>query len=609
MVKEVIINRMTEKSPPGFKVLSIDSGLIADYNVKSLADLLTENSTVFVKSYGSGGLANPSLRGTGPGHTIISWNDLILNNPMLGQFDMSLIPAGFVDKIDILPGGGSMDISEGGLGGIINLETKADWEKRTLIFLNPSVASFGSFTGLAKINTGNSYFQSVTRVLINHAQNNFPYINNIKGPDPLIERRKNNELSREGFIQEFYIKRGRGILSGRFWYESASRNLPLPLSMLSMDTGERQEDLSFRSLINYKGYFNKTDLNVSGAFLSDRLNYFNRLASIDSRNLSNSVILKVTSSRLIGDRLKLKFSLDHELNSVQTNNYSSGRTRNMSSALASAESIPAKWLKTRILIREILKDMKLLEPDVSLGVTVSPFRGKDYAFHAGMSRNSKVPSLNDMYWSPGGNPDLRNETGYSAEAGLDLKTALSSRITVKSGFTGFINSIHDMIQWYPGDGSYWIAGNINTVKTAGIEASLDFAYSGNRFNAHSHTGYTLTKASSVSAYGNNRSKVDQLIYIPENQLNTMLKISWIRFFSTVRIIYVSRRYITADNLQFLPGYSVTNFNLGGKLSSGGFDSEISFTCENIFDASYQNIVWYPMPGRAYSLSVIIKFKL
>ena len=133
MVKEVIINRMTEKSPPGFKVLSIDSGLIADYNVKSLADLLTENSTVFVKSYGSGGLANPSLRGTGPGHTIISWNDLILNNPMLGQFDMSLIPAGFVDKIDILPGGGSMDISEGGLGGIINLETKADWEKRTLI--------------------------------------------------------------------------------------------------------------------------------------------------------------------------------------------------------------------------------------------------------------------------------------------------------------------------------------------------------------------------------------------------------------------------------------------------------------------------------------------
>jgi vitamin B12 transporter len=229
--------------------------------------------------------------------------------------------------------------------------------------------------------------------------------------------------------------------------------------------------------------------------------------------------------------------------------------------------------------------------------------------NAGLSRNSKVPTLNDMYWLPGGNPELRNETGYSAETGLELKTALSSRITVKSGFTGFINSIHNMIQWYPGDGSYWIAGNINTVKTAGLEADLDFAYSGNRFNAHSHTGYTFTKASSVSAFGNNHSEVDQLIYIPENQLNTMLKISWTRFFSTIRIIYVSRRYITADNLQFLPGYSLTNLNLGGKFSSGGFDSEINLTLENIFNTNYQNIVWYPMPGRAYSLSVIIKLKL
>jgi vitamin B12 transporter len=89
----------------------------------------------------------------------------------------------------------------------------------------------------------------------------------------------------------------------------------------------------------------------------------------------------------------------------------------------------------------------------------------------------------------------------------------------------------------------------------------------------------------------------------------MLKISWTRFFSTIRIIYVSRRYITADNLQFLPGYSLTNLNLGGKFSSGGFDSEINLTLENIFNTNYQNIVWYPMPGRAYSLSVIIKLKL
>jgi outer membrane cobalamin receptor len=610
LVKEVVINSQTGKSVPGFKIITIDSGLISDYNLKSLSDLISENSSVFIKSYGSGGLANPSLRGTGPGHTIISWNDLIINNPMLGQFDMSLVPAGFIDKVEILPGGGSMDISEGGLGGIINLESDPDWGKRTLFFLNPGIASFGSLSGLAKINTGNSGFQSVTRILINHAHNNFPYVNNIKSQDPVIERRKNNEVAQQGFIQEFYIKKGKGMFSGRFWYQSASRNLPLPISMLSMETGEKQNDRAFRSLINYKGYFNKSEISVSGAFLSDKLNYSNKLASIDSRNRSNSYIIKLVTSRNIGEQLRIKFSMDHEINIVQSNNYPSERTRNISSAFASAQFEPVEWLKARVLIREITQDMRLLKPDLSLGIDILPFQGKDYAIHAGVSRNSKVPTLNDMYWLPGGNPDLKNETGYSAEAGFEVSTKPSSRLTFRSGITGFINSIHDMIQWYPGENSsYWIAGNVNTVKTAGFETDLDFVYSGRRFNAHSHTGYTFTKASSVTAYENSSNKVDQLVYIPENQLNTMVKIYWPRFFSTVRINYISRRYTTADNLQYLPGYALTDLNLGARVNSERLDSEISFTVENIFDTSYQNIAWYPMPGRVYSLEAIIKLKL
>ncbi len=63
----------------------------------------------------------------------------------------------------------------------------------------------------------------------------------------------------------------------------------------------------------------------------------------------------------------------------------------------------------------MLQDNKFLLPDFSAGTEIRPFREKYYFIRASFSKNSKIPTLNDMYWSPGGNPDLKNETGYSSE--------------------------------------------------------------------------------------------------------------------------------------------------------------------------------------------------
>ena len=67
----------------------------------TVAELLSENSVIYIKSYGSGGLSTASFRGTGAGHTQLTWNDININNPMVGQFDLSLVPAGFIDDINI----------------------------------------------------------------------------------------------------------------------------------------------------------------------------------------------------------------------------------------------------------------------------------------------------------------------------------------------------------------------------------------------------------------------------------------------------------------------------------------------------------------------------
>lgn len=39
---------------------------------------------------------------------------------------------------------------------------------------------------------------------------------------------------------------------------------------------------------------------------------------------------------------------------------------------------------------------------------------------ASVSRNYRFPTLNDLYFLPGGNPDLKNEHGFSYDAGVSF---------------------------------------------------------------------------------------------------------------------------------------------------------------------------------------------
>ena len=105
LIREVIINgKFTAGEISETKAVVIDSSVMANYRHRTLSDLVSENTTLYIKSYGPGGISTPSLRGTSAGHTQIAWNGINLNSPMLGQFDLSLVPAGLIDGIDVYMG-------------------------------------------------------------------------------------------------------------------------------------------------------------------------------------------------------------------------------------------------------------------------------------------------------------------------------------------------------------------------------------------------------------------------------------------------------------------------------------------------------------------------
>ena len=135
-------------------------------------------------------LSTTSIRGSGASHTQITWNEININNPMPGQSDLSLIPSCFIDNVQIYYGGSSMAINSGGIGGIINLETNPEWKKETSVILNPWLGSFGRYTGSLQIKSGNTHFQTVTKLYLESSENNFRYLNSEMSTEPVLGNKK-----------------------------------------------------------------------------------------------------------------------------------------------------------------------------------------------------------------------------------------------------------------------------------------------------------------------------------------------------------------------------------------------------------------------------------
>ncbi len=601
-IPEVVITRKQISSEqPGFKFYSIDSSRLRTYGNYMLNDILRTETPLFIKEYGAGLTSTASFRGTSAGHTRIAWNGININDPMLGQTDFSLIPAAMIDNIMVSFGGASMDLGSGAIGGIINLSTEPVWKKETVIDLEPGIGSFGRYSVSAKISTGSERFQSVTRAYYNQATNNFRYLDS-QPEEPAWKTREHNSTDQRNLMQEFYFRKSKDVFSARFWFQETNRNLPG--SILYGYSGEKQSDQSLRSVISYDTQRNRIEFSSSAAWMMTKMHYKSYWDTAGSVNKVNTLVIKGGLNYKLDDATTVKVVLNDELSMVESNYYSSQVKNNNASLTISAERKKGKWLGAALLIRETLNDKKFLIPDFSAGLELRTVRGEEHYLKFNVSRNSRIPSLNDRFWNPGGNPDLKNEYAYSLEAGYKLSHSMKSGFSLSSELNYFNNYIRNLIQWYPETEYIWVAGNIGSVNTSGIEAMAAFNYSIKRFNASWNTAYSYTNAVDMS----DGSKGLKLIYIPEHQVNSAINISFDDFYTTWTTHFTDRVYTIADNTGYLKGYSINSLSGGYKLKYGHGWADLRIKIDNILNTRYQTIEWYPQPGRTWMILLSLRFK-
>ena len=161
----------------GVQKTNFDSLQLKENISLSMADILTYNAPVFVKSYGRATLSTISFRGTSASHTQVTWNDMKINNPMLGMTDFSTIPAYFIDDASILHGTSSVNETGGGLGGAVKLSTVPAQEEGLGLQYIQGVGSFKTFDEFLRLTWGNDRWQSSTRFVCSSSENDYKYRN------------------------------------------------------------------------------------------------------------------------------------------------------------------------------------------------------------------------------------------------------------------------------------------------------------------------------------------------------------------------------------------------------------------------------------------------
>ena len=231
------------------------------------------------------------------------------------------------------------------------------------------------------------------------------------------------------------------------------------------------------------------------------------------------------------------------------------------------------------------------------------------AAKANIAYNYKFPSLNDLYWQPGGNPDLVPEKGFSYDATLSFTPSVGKFLSFKIDATYYLMNIDNWIMWLPTMNWFWEPRNVQNVLSEGVELLTECEYVSGNFKGK--VGINYTYSPSVNRERNfeeDNTYLKQLPYIPLHKANMRLGGEYGNLFFSYQVCYTGKRYVTADESYETNAYTIHDVEAGYRFTVGGkYKLTPKLQVSNLFDAYYESTQYYPMPLRTFSASLLLSF--
>ena len=642
-LKDVTVYGKRPLSDVGTTKTTFDSTMLKENIAQSMADVLGTHSSLFVKSYGRATLSTVSFRGTSPSHTQVTWNGMRINNPMLGMTDFSMIPSYFIDDASLLHGTSSVNETGGGLGGSVKMSTKPAKANGFGLQYVQGVGSFNSFDEFLRLTYGDKHWQVSTRVVLATSPNNFTYRNHDKKENIYdeymnivdqyypVEENKSGAYKDFHILQEAYYNTGTGHKIGlNAWYLQSSRELPMLTTDYADETAfeNLQRERTFRGILSYDF--------IKGSFkLAAKAGYINTFMAYDyKRDVGNGIMASMTESRSFVNTAYAQAGAEYFIsdewlftaNLAFYQHFVESRDKNIIKVDGGKAIVGYKKARAELSGAVSVKwqpidrlGMSLVLRDEMYGTEFSPIIPAFFidgilwpkinlTAKASVSRNFRFPTLNDLYFLPGGNPDLKRESGWTYDAGLSFNYIKEGICNISGSATWFDSYVKDWIIWLPTTKGFFSPRNIKDVHAYGVELK-----SSNKFHLSENWTLDLDGTFSWTPSINNgepmseadKSVGKQLPYVPEFVANVSGKISYKTFSFLYKWSYYSERYTMSSNdLSLsgkLPTYFMSNITIEKLLRFSWSDISIKFNINNLFNEEYLSVLSRPMPGINFQL--------
>ena len=636
----------------GVQKTRMDSVVLKENIALSMADVLTFNSSIFVKSYGRATLSTVAFRGTSPSHTQVTWNGMRVNNPMLGMTDFSMIPSYFIDDASLLHGTSSVNDTGGGLGGSVKLSTQpADADGFGLQYIQ-GIGSFKTFDEFLRLTYGDEHWQTSSRIVFSSSPNDYTYRNHDKKENiydenmNIVDQYYPKEKNKSGafkdmhILQEVYYNTRKGDRFGlNAWYIDSNRELP----MLTTDYGNendfenRQQETTFRGILSWDHLRENWKIAAKGGYIHTQMKYDYK------RDAGNGIMTSMTRSRskvntfygqtegeyYIGKKWLFTANASVHQHLVESRDkniirqdgnqaivgYKKGRTE--LSGSTSVKWQPNERMGMSVVLREEMygDQWTPLIPAFFMDGIIS--KKGNVMLKASVSRNFRFPTLNDLYFLPGGNPDLRRESGWTYDVGASFATGKEDVYSWTGSVNWFDSHVQDWILWLPTTKGFFSPRNVKDVHAYGVELSNDFSVKWKKDWLFSLNG-TLSWTPSINE-GEPMSPADQSVgkqlpYVPEWSSSITARLVWKRWSLLYKWCYYSERFTMSSNdvslTGKLPPYFMNNLTLERGISTRLAELSVKGAINNLFNEEYLSVLSRPMPGINFEffISITPRFK-
>ncbi|WP_223652945.1 TonB-dependent receptor plug domain-containing protein [Hymenobacter psoromatis] len=607
---------------------TVDSLALSQYRSGTVADVLQARTPAYIKNYGPGQLASISLRGTAARHTAVLWNGFNINLPTLGEADFNLLPLNGLREVVVQPGPAAALYGNGAIGGTVLLDTQADFHPTPLrATAQADAGAWGLRAGSATAQAAGGRAAFRAAASYRQADNNYPYLNpEITG---LVRRYAQNAalLHQWSLSQDLTLRLGpAGELTAGTWLTDADREIQLAAGAANDHARERDQSrrllLGYRQVLRHGGQWA-----VRAAWFDDVLNYASdQVARSNSDVKTNQVQAEYT--RPLGQRGTLRLGAEAQHFAALADGYGGTISENRSAAFALLRFDPRPTLHLTANLRQALLPAGFAPLTPTLGAEWTIFSQEKFSpdsiphlltsspthlltAKANLARTYRAPTLNERYYRPGGNPNLRPENGWGGEAGLSYQRPLSRVATLTSELTAYSQTVNEWVQWLPDARGIYSPRNLRQVRSQGLEAAVGLRASRGRYAAHGRASYAFTSTQKTQGAADDPDPTGrQLAFVPLHQVALTLDQTLGPWQLGTTLGRTGLVYADNSGTGYLPAFWPLAATAGYTLRRAG--GPLAFTVlvqgSNLLNLSYYTYSARPAPPRALLASLRVGWR-